>query len=231
MVSLDDAVVARLNRYGTQFEILVDPEKAEKWLETKDGDVLQLLAVDDVFVDWSEGDRASNEQLEKAFETNDPAVIAARILRDGEIQLTQEQRKKMLDRKHRRIIDHITRHAWNPQTKNPHPRDRIERALEEAKWHTDPLRPVEEQVHAAMKTLRPLLPIAFERIQVAILVPAEHTGHAYGHIRGLGTLKKEEWQNDGSLIAVLEIPAGAQTEVYDSLNKLTQGSVETRIID
>lgn len=224
-------MVARLGRYGTTFEILVDPEGAEKWLEKRDGDVTAVLAVDDVFIDWSEGERASTEQLQKAFGTTDVTAIAARILDEGDIQLTHEQRRKMLERKHKRLLDTITRNAWNPQTKNPHPRDRIERALGEAKWHTDPLRPVEEQVQEALKRLRPLIPIAFERVRVAIKVPAEHTGHAYGHIRGLGDLKKEEWQNDGSLIAVLEIPAGAQAEVYDALNKLTHGNVETRLLD
>ncbi len=234
MVSLDDAVVARLNRFGTTYEVLVDPDGAQALLDRdnpEDQEVLDILAAEDVFVDWSEGDRASNEQLQKGFETNDLATVALRIIREGEIQLTQEQRKRMLESKHKRIVEHILRHAWNPQTRTPHPKDRIERALVEAKFRADPLRRVEEQVTQAMKLLRPLLPIAFEQVRVAVRVPAEHAGSAYGHIRGLGDLKKEEWQDDGGLILVLEIPAGSQTEVYDRLNALTQGSVETRLLD
>ena len=227
-------MVARLARYGTTFEILVDPEGAEKlygrWDEADGQEILDLLAAEDVFVDRSEGERASEEQKQKAFETNDLVAIARRILREGEVQLTQEQRKRMLEQKHKRILTTICRETWNPQTRMPHPKERVERALEEAKWRADPLRPVEEQVQEAFKKLRPLLPIAFERVKVALRVPAEHTGAAYGHLRGLGELKKEEWQTDGALIAVLEIPAGAQTEVYDRLNALTQGSVETRLI-
>ncbi len=196
-----------------------------------DQEILDILAVDDVFVDWSEGERASEEQLEKGFSTTDVAAVARRILDEGEIQLTTEQRKRMLDQKQRRIVDYIARHAWNPQTKTPHPRDRIERALEEAKFRTDPLRRTEDQVSEAMKKLRPLMPIAFERVRVAIKVPSEHTGQAYGVVRQLGDLKREEWQNDGSLIAVLEIPAGAQTEIYDRLNSVTHGAVETKLLD
>ncbi len=240
MVSLDEAVVARLGRFGVTFEILVDPDGAEGLLHRLDDDadepasddeVLDIMAVDDVFVDWSEGERASEEQLNKGFATSEVAIVARRILHEGEIQLTTEQRKRMLDQKHRRIVDHIARNAWNPQSRSPHPRDRIERGLEEAKFRADPLRRVEDQVAEAMKKLRPLMPIAFERVRVAIRVPAEHTGQAYGVIRQLGDLKKEEWQNDGSFVAVLEIPAGAQTEIYDRLNALTHGSVETRLLD
>jgi ribosome maturation protein SDO1 len=232
MVSLDDAVVARLNRFGTTFEILVDPEAAEGiTAKSADDEILKVLAVDDVFVDWSEGERASSEQLQKGFETETVAVIARRILAEGEIQLTQEQRKKMLEAKRRRVVDHIARHAWDPRARTPHPRDRIERALDEAKWRADALRPVEVQVQEAFKVLRPLLPIAFERVRVAIKIPSTHAGAAYGKVRGLGDLKREEWQSDGALIVVLEIPAGAQTDVYDILNHFTHGEAETRLLD
>lgn len=233
MVSLDDAVVARLGRFGTTFEVLVDPEGVEKLFDAReptDQQFLDILAVEDVFVDWSEGDRASDEQLTKAFETTDVATITRRILDEGDVQLTQDQRKRMLEQKEKRIITTIARETWNPQTKTPHPKDRIERALEEAKWRADPLRPVSEQVQEAFKALRPLMPIAFDRVKVAIRIPAEHAGAAYGHLRNLGELQREEWQNDGSWVGVLEMPAGAQTEVYDRLNGLTQGSVETKLL-
>ncbi|HLF16526.1 MAG TPA: ribosome assembly factor SBDS [Candidatus Thermoplasmatota archaeon] len=236
-VSLDKAVVARLNRLAHHFEVLVDPDAAAALTERiRKGDkiepraVLDLLAVDQVFTHWSDGKKASREDLLKAFETDELSRIALRILTEGEIQLTAEQRKKMADAKLRRVLETILRNAWNPQTKTPHPRDRIERALEEAKFRIDPLKGVEEQVQEAMKRLRPLMPIAFENVKVAIRVPAEHTGHAYGAIRAMGELQKEEWQKDGALVVVLQIPAGTQTEVYDRLNSMTHGKVETRLL-
>lgn len=237
MVSLDDAVVARLGRYGTDYEVLVDPEGAEDIIarlqrseDVSDHELTAVLAIDDVFVDYKEGKRAASEDLQKAFGGTEALQIVRRILREGEVQLTGDQRKRMTEQKRKRILGHILRHAWNPQTRTPHPRERIERALEEAKFRVDPMRHVEEQATEALKRLRPLIPIAFERIRVAVKVPGAHTGTAYGVLRGLGDVQKEEWQDDGSLVAVLEIPAGAQTEVYDRLNQVTQGSVETRIL-
>ncbi|MHB8632422.1 MAG: ribosome assembly factor SBDS [Thermoplasmatota archaeon] len=237
MVSLDKAVVARLNRFSTHYEILVDPDGAERVLEkvraggaADAADIRGILAVDQVFTHWSDGKKASSEQLQKGFETDDVVRVAQRILLEGEIQLTAEQRTKMVESKRKRILEYILRNAWNPQTKSPHPRERIERALDEAKFRVDPLKHVEEQVEQAMTLLRPLLPIAFDQVEVAVRVPAEHTGHAYGALRALGELKKEEWQPDGALIVVLEIPAGTQTDVYDRLNALTHGQVTTKLI-
>jgi len=237
MVRLENAVVARLNRFGTHFEVLVDPDAADalkdKWREGKavqPEEVRALLAVDQVFTHWSDGKKASDEQLAKAFDTTDILAITERILREGEVQLTSDQRRRMAAAKEKRIVDYILTNAWNPQTKTPHPRDRIERALAEAKFHVDPQRHVEEQVDEAMKKLRPLIPIAFDRVKVAIRIPAEHTGHAYGPVRGLGEIKQEEWQKDGALVLVLQIPAGMQAEVYDRLNSITHGQVTTKLL-
>jgi ribosome maturation protein SDO1 len=236
-VALEKAVVARLNRFGTHYEILVDPETAEAMrsklmsgVKVPDGELRAVLATDIVFTHWSDGKKASREDLLKGFETDEFVRIAARILLEGEIQLTSEQRKKMGEAKHKRIVETLLRNAWNPQTKSPHPKERIERALEEAKFKVDPLRRTEEQIEQAMKLLRPLLPIAFEKVQVSIQIPAVHTGHAYGPVRAMGEIQKEDWQDDGSLVIVLEIPAGMQTEVYDRLNKLTQGQVTTKLV-
>ena len=237
MVSLDKAVVARLKRFENHYEVLVDPDGADALQQKmRDGkalapeEVRSILAVDQVFTHWTDGKKASDEQLTKAFETTDIVEIAKRVLQEGEVQLTSEQRKRMADAKHKRILDYILRNAWNPQTKTPHPRDRLERALEEAKFRVDPLKHADEQVEEAMKKLRPLIPIAFEKVKVAIKIPAEHTGHTYGAVRQLGDIKQEEWQKDGSLIIVIEIPAGMQGEVYDRLNSVTHGHVTTKLL-
>ncbi len=236
-VPLEKAVVARLNRHQTHFEVLVDPEMApallDKWRaggKVTPDDIRAICAVDAVFTHWSAGTKASREELLKGFETDEFVRIVQRILQEGEIQLTAEQRKKMGESKHKKLLETILRNAWNPQTKTPHPRDRIERALEEAKFRIDPLRRVEEQVEEAMKKLRPLMPIAFDTARVAIRLPAEHAGHCYGVVKGMAELKKEEWQDDGSLVMVVEIPAGLQPELYDRLGKMTQGQATVKLL-
>ena len=237
MVSLDKAVVARLKKGEHHFEVLVDPEGAEKLIDAwKKGEATTpeqlraILATDLVFTHWSDGKKASDEHLLKSFETTDLLAISKKILVEGEIQLTAEQRKKLIDAKHKRVVESLVRNAWNPQAKAPHPRDRIERALEEAKFRVDPFKGVEEQVQSALKLLRPILPIAIEQVQVAVRVPAEHTGHSYGVLKGLGEIKQEEWQKDGALVIVLQIPAGIQADVYERMGKLTHGTAQVKLM-
>ena len=49
MVSLDDAVIARLKKGEEHFEVLVDPYAAADLIDGKDIDVIQSLAIDAVF--------------------------------------------------------------------------------------------------------------------------------------------------------------------------------------
>jgi len=93
----------------------------------------------------------------------------------------------------------------------PHPPERIENALEEAGFTVDPMEPVQEQVDDALDALRPVIPIRFEEVTVAVQVPADHAGSAQAKIRQFGDLEREEWQNDGSWIGVLTFPADCKT--------------------
>jgi len=235
VVTLDDAVVARLETHGTQFEILVDPEVALAYKESKGEKAIdpdEMLAAEGVFVGAArDGDRAADEDLTKAFGTTDMLACVGKILLKGDLQLTTDQRKHMLERKRRLIIAHIARNAINPQTKSPHPVTRIEIAMDEAKVHLDPFKSVDSQVNDVLKALRPLMPIRIEMVKVAVHIPATHAGKATLITRGFGDLKREEWQADGSWIGVIELPGGMQTEFYDELNKRTHGEAESRVVE
>lgn len=230
-VSLDKAIIARLEKSGMHFEVLVDPAVA---MEIREGvttlNPLEHLAINKIFKDAKKGDHAADENLVKVFGTKDVAQVAARIVREGEVQLTTEQRHKMQEEKRKRIVQEIVRNAWNPQTKTPHPPERIERAMDEAKVHVDPFKSVESQVKEVLARIKTLIPIAYEKVKVAVKIPAQYSGSAYGQARSVGDLLRDEWQSDGSWIGVIEIPAGMQSELYDVLNKATHGSVETKIL-
>ncbi|MEZ5336152.1 MAG: ribosome assembly factor SBDS [Methanolobus sp.] len=118
----------------------------------------------------------------------------------------------------------------NPQTEAPHPPARIEKAMEEAKVHIDPIKGVDEQVNIVMKAIRPIIPIRFEEVEIAVKVPGEYAAKAYGEIAGFATLVKNEWQNDGSWVAVIKMPAGLQNDFYGLVNHLTKGDAETKLL-
>lgn len=230
MVRLDDAVPARLKTHGTTFEVLVDPDGALALKRGEGVKVEDILAVEDVFENASRGDRSAEEDLTKAFGTTDALTIAETIVKKGEISLTAEQRKKFAENKRRQVIEVIARNAINPQTKTPHPPARIDQAMTEARVNIDPAKSTDELVKIAMKAIRPLIPIRFEEVEIAMKVPASYAPKAYGEIAAFGKITKEAWQNNGSWIGVIKIPAGMQTDFYSLLNRLTKGEAETKLL-
>ncbi|NLV25822.1 MAG: ribosome assembly factor SBDS [Methanomicrobiales archaeon] len=230
MISLDDAVVAKLESHGERFEILVDPDVAARIRQGEDVPIEDAVAALNVFENASQAERCSDEALKKVFKTTDFEPIALQIIRKGEIHLTSEQRKVLTAEKRRQVITFISRNAVNPQTGHPHPPQRIDMAMDEAKVHIDPFRNLEELVKDTMKALRPLIPIKFEEIRIAIRIPPDYAPRAFGEISKAAVIEKEEWQKDGSWICVVIIPAGIQNEFYDLINKISQGNAETKII-
>jgi ribosome maturation protein SDO1 len=231
MVSVEKAVIAKLMRAGQKFEILVDPVLALEVMQGKEVPADSLLAVPEVFEDVKKGSRPAGTVVNKAFGTNDIYVVAKKIIRDGEVQLTTDQRHKMMEEKTKAIAAIISRNGINPQTGVPHPQDRILRTMEEAKVRIDINKRAEEQVDAVMEAIRVIIPIRFETVKVAIKVPPQYAGRAVGIIRNFGTPSREEYGADGSYLCVLEVAAGIQADIYDKLNSLTHGEVQVKKVE
>jgi conserved hypothetical protein TIGR00291 len=232
MIPVDEAVVARLESHGQQFEVLVEPDAALAIRRSEfEGDLEEVIAAEDVFEDATRGDRPPETALEEVFGTTAPLAIIEEIITSGEIQITAEQRKQMAAQKHRQLVDLIARNAINPQMDDaPHPPDRIERALEQTDFRIDPMHTVEQQVDEALDALRPVIPIRFDEVTVAVRIPAAHAGAAQARVREYAGLDTEEWQADGAWVGVTTFPAGLQTEFYELVNEWTQGTAETKII-
>src|SRR5437867_4500486 len=213
-----------------KFEVLVKPDAVQRIRDGKEVDLLRELAIDEIFKDAHKGSKASEEKMMEFFGTTEPLAVAKQIVQRGEIQLTTEQRRQMLEAKRRQIVQYNAANAINPQTGTPHPPQRIENAMDEAKVHVDPFKSVEEQVKEILDALRPLIPIRFEKVRIAIKLSAEDSAKAYGDIKSFGSIVKEEWSPTGAWIGVVEMPAGLQTDFLDRLNAKTKGNVETRIL-
>jgi len=222
--------IARININGENFEILVKPDPAFEFRSGKSIPISDIIVTDVIFIDSKKGLRAPEKKLRKAFGTTDPLEIARIILKRGALQITSQQRKRLIEEKRRQIIDFIARNAVDPRTKLPHPPTRIEQALAQVHFSVDPFKSVEEQANEAIKALRAILPLSVEKISVAARIPSEYVGRAYGALRSFGTIKNEVWLSDGSLSVVLEMPAGLYGPFLEKMGEITRGNIEVKIL-
>ena len=232
MVNIDEAIIARLESHGEKFEILVDPDLAADFKnpDKEDINIEDILAVEDIFKDSKKGDKSSDEAMAKVFGTTDVLDVATEIINKGNIQLTAQQKRDMQEEKRLMVINKIARESVNPQNGLPHPVTRIENAMEETKVKIDPFKSVDEQVKIVLKAIKVKIPIKFEHVKVAIKLPGVVAGNAFSTISKFGKILNEEWQDDGSWIAIVEIPGGLQDNFNLKMGEISGGEAETKVI-
>ena len=230
MVTIDEAVIARFEREGKHFEILVDCDNALLLREGKEMDLDDVVVTTDIFSDVKKGSHAPEKDMKNIFGTEDKNEICKFIIKKGHIQITAEHMRKIAEEKRKQIVTFIHRNAVDSKTGLPHPPLRIENAMKEAKVNIDPHKSAEAQSQDVIKKLREILPIKFEVREIAVRIPAQYAGKSYTLLKHFGKLLKDEWQGNGDLVALIELPAGLTQDLFDELNSLTHGNIETKIV-
>jgi len=230
MVDVDKAVVIRLKKAGMKFEVLVDPDKALEFKKGRSLNVEEILAYPGIYHDVRRGDTIPEEELQNNFGTTNVFQVAKKIIAEGELQYTTEQRRRLVEKKTKKIADIISKRGINPQTNIVHPPQRILNAMDKAGIHVDSFIDAELQVNKIVESIKPLLPIKFQRIIVQIIIPPQHSGKTYSVLKRTVGKFEEKWLNDGSLQVTLDIPAGAQEDIFKKIGDITRGNFKSSII-
>ncbi len=227
---VDKPSVVRYSFEGEKFEILVKPDPALEFKLGKRKDISSILVSDEIYTDSNKGTRASIEKLLRAFKTEDTTAIAEKILKKGDLNLTTDQRRKMISEKRKQIVNFIAKTYVDPKSHLPHPPLRIEQAMEDGRISIDPHKNTDEQIKDIVEKLRSIIPLKSENLVLEIIVPAQFASQSYSVLKSTGTLQKEEWQSNGSLKAILEIPAAARPNVIDRLGSITKGTASVEVL-
>jgi len=230
MVDVDKAVVIRLKKAGMKFEVLADPDKALEFRKGRSLNVEEILAYPGVYHDVRRGDAIPENELQGNFGTTNVFQVAKKVIVEGELQFTTEQRRRFVEEKRREIADIISKRGINPQTNTVHPPQRVLNAMDKAGVHVDPFIEAELQVNKIVESIKTLLPIKFQRIIVQIIIPPQFSGKLYSVLKRTVGKFDERWLNDGSLQVTLDIPAGAQEEVFKKIGDITKGNFKSNII-
>ena len=226
----DKFTTARLAKGSDHFEILVKPQQALDYKLGKQVPMAQVLMIEEIYSDSGKGTRAPTEKLQKHFGTLDPVKIAEEIMKSGELQLTTDQRRQLVEEKRKQIVAFIARNCIDPRTGAPYPPQRVENAMGQIRLSIDPYRSGEEQAKDVIDELRPIIPLKMEQMRISVKVFPEHAARAYNALKSFGTVSREDWQSDGSLVAIVEMPAGMYGSFIDRLGKMTQGTIQAKVL-
>jgi ribosome maturation protein SDO1 len=216
--------IVRLNLDNNKFEILVKPDPALEYKLGKRTDLSSILISDEIYSDANKGSRAASEKLVKYFKTTDSTEVAKQILSRGELSLTTDQRRKMVEEKKKQIVQYINKNFVDPKTHIPHPPLRIESAINEARVVIDPFKRSEDQAKTIIDSLRKSLPLKSETLRLIITVPPQFSAQSYNILKTTGNFSGEQWLADGSLRVTLEINAGMKGTFLDRIGSASKGS-------
>jgi ribosome maturation protein SDO1 len=222
------STTVRLIVGNDKFEILVKPDFALEYKLGKRNDLSSVLISDEIYSDANKGSRISTDKLNKHFKTTNSNEVIKQILLKGELNLTTDQRRKMVEEKRKQIIQYINKNFVDPKTKLPHPIQRIENGLEDIRVVIDPFKKAEDQIKLVVDSLRKVLPLASELSQLTITIPKTFSSNSIGFIKSSGSVISEEWLSDGSLKIRIEINAGVKGNFLDRLGSLTKGSAQVK---
>ena len=215
--------LARLKKGGENFEVVIsDVDKAIEFKQGKELNPTEFLQSTTIFQDANRGLKVSEEKVKNVL--GESAI--KKILQDGELHLTADQRKRLSEERKNRIIEHIQRNSVDPKTGSPHPRTRVELAMTEAKVSIDYQEKFDTQIEKVINAIRVVIPLSFEKIKIKITIPAQYAGSAYSSLKSRFKNFKEEWLNDGSVVVELEVVGGAKADLYSLISKVTNGEAE-----
>jgi len=229
-VGVDKAVIVRLQHSGKRFEILVDPYKALEFKRGVKVDMNEILAYPAIYRNVSSTEVVTDDDMQKVFGTTDVLKIAEKIIKDGQLQLTTEQRRDMVEKKRTQIANIISKRGVNPQTNSPHPPQRILGVMDQAGVEIDPFMDAEMQIDKVLKAIKTIIPISLEKVTIQLKIPAQFAGKSYSVLKKYGDVVNEKWLGDGSLQIDIKTLAGIREEMFEKIASLTHGQFESKIV-
>lgn len=174
------------------------------------------------------------EELSKWNDEKVHYEAAKIILEKGFVKIPEPIRDKLIEEKMSEILRYLQKYAVNPATNAPYPSQQLEDALKKVRAlkgvKLDPLLDIKELIPIVIKSLQEILPIKLEIITVRINIPAEFVGPLYGKLANLGTFTEQQWLEDGSLRAVVEVPAGVFLQFNNLITNTTRGQAKIEIL-
>lgn len=130
-IKLTNVSLVRLKKGKKRFEIACYKNKVLEWRSGIETDLDNVLQIRSVFLNVSKGQTAPTAELAKAF-GKDATVddIILEILRKGEMQVGEKERRGELERVHNEVVSIVASKLVDPRTKRVYTPGMIEKALD-----------------------------------------------------------------------------------------------------
>jgi len=157
-----------MKSHGIRFEIACYKNKVLNWREGIEKDIEEVLQTETVFTNVSKAVIAKEKDLQKAFGTVDLLEICKKILKDGDVQVSDREREVHMDGLWKDIVQFIVERCVHPQTGRQLTAATVESALKSIGLSVQPDQAAKRQALKAMETLETKMPESFSRAKMRL---------------------------------------------------------------
>ncbi|KAL4932024.1 guanine nucleotide exchange factor SDO1 [Aspergillus undulatus] len=131
-IKFTNVSVVRLKKGKKRFELACYKNKLLEYRSGAEKDLDNVLQVPTIFLSVSKAQTAPSAELTKAFGSDTPAdEIRQEILRKGEVQVGERERKEIAERVEKELLDIVSGRLIDPTTKRVYTPGMISKALDQ----------------------------------------------------------------------------------------------------
>lgn len=167
---LTNVAIVRLKTHGKKFEIAAYKNKVLDWREGIEKDINEVLQVITVFMNVSKGEVAKDQDLKQAFGSADQEEICRKILKSGDLQVSDREREIQLEAHFRDIVQIVVERCVHPQTGRQLTATSVESALKTIGVSVNAEHAAKRQALKAIESLCAELPESFARAKMRLRI-------------------------------------------------------------
>lgn len=225
---LTNISTVRLKMGGNRFEIACFKNKVLNWRDGIEKDISEVLQTETVFDNVSKGVEANKKDLQRAFGTKDQLEICKKILKCGELQVSDKEREVFMEGIFRDVVQIVIEKCVHAQTGRQHSALAIENALKAKGFSVQQEHTAKKQALKALELLCTELPESFKRAQMRLRIACPETLQAditkYLREEAGATIEEESTSAGGCAITFVCDPRRYRD--LDKLATVTYASAE-----
>ncbi|KAK1147537.1 hypothetical protein N8T08_000879 [Aspergillus melleus] len=147
-IKFTNVSVVRLKKGKKRFELACYKNKLLEYRSGAEKDLDNVLQVPTIFLSVSKAQTAPSAELAKAFGAGTPTdEILQEILRKGEVQVGERERKEIVERVEKEVLDIVSGRLVDPTTKRVYTPGMISKALDQLSSASGQLQQSQGQQH------------------------------------------------------------------------------------
>mmetsp|Transcript_66940 Transcript_66940/g.131938 ORF Transcript_66940/g.131938 Transcript_66940/m.131938 type:complete len:362 (-) Transcript_66940:82-1167(-) len=172
---LTNVAIVRLKSHSKKFEIACYKNKVMNWREGIEKDLAEVLQTETIFTNVSRAIVANDKDLKKAFGTTNSEEICRKILKSGDLQVSEKEREVQLESVFRDIVQLVVERCVHPQTGRQLTASSVENALKSIGYSVLLEQPAKKQSLKAIEALCTELPESFVRAKMRLRITCPST--------------------------------------------------------